>query len=407
MRSTAPTKDDSLFYGDHREYWITTVEKAQKEGRVTENDIRYIREFLGDLTAYKGISARRREKLTGHLCGWRRFIPEYDQCTIGDLTIGINSLREAKTNRGKPYSATTLHDYVSVMKQFYMWMIDNEYSMIPEKKVAKIKVPPKPKMTKTAGDMLTPEEVEDFLSACRNSRDRAFFCMLYESGCRIGELGTLTWGELMFDSKGVICNTDFKTGKPRYIRMVLSHQPLSQWRTDYPYEQSPDALVFLNRFGGPLSHAAITKNMRVIAKRAGITKHLTAHLWRHSRITHMIRDDISLPVVGMMMWGDPTAPELHTYLHLTGGDVDAAILQHYGVETIQEARKKSVEPKVCPVCKFVHPPSAQFCCECGTPLTKSAINDVTRAKQDIMGTPDVMEETTNELVSLSHHEGNH
>lgn len=93
----------------------------------------------------------------------------------------------------------------------------------------------------------------------------------------------------------------------------------------------------------------------------------------------MIREEISLPVVGMMMWGDATAPELHTYLHLTGGDVDSAILKHYGVETIEEARRRSVEPRVCPECQTVSPPFHEFCPMCGEPLSEEAQSEVDRA----------------------------
>ena len=71
-------------------------------------------------------------------------------------------------------------------------------------------------MTKTAADLLTPDEVGAFIRSCKSVRDLAFYMALYEGGFRVGELGKLTWGQVKFDEYGVAINVDFKTGKPRY-----------------------------------------------------------------------------------------------------------------------------------------------------------------------------------------------
>jgi len=39
---------------------------------------------------------------------------------------------------------------------------------------------------------------------------------------RIGEIGKMKWGDVNFDKNGVTVNVNFKTGKPRYIRLIMA-----------------------------------------------------------------------------------------------------------------------------------------------------------------------------------------
>jgi integrase len=54
--------------------------------------------------------------------------------------------------------------------------------------------------------------------------------MLYKCGFRIGEIGTMTWGDLTFDKYGIIANVNFKTNMPRYVRRIIAREYLAQWR---------------------------------------------------------------------------------------------------------------------------------------------------------------------------------
>lgn len=396
----APRATDSYFHGDRRKYAHRSLSHALDRGQITPRDRDLIVEFVTDLKAFKGIGTLRQNKLTSHLVNWRRYIPSFEGCTIADLVAGINSLHTSDSPvTGEPYAQNSLRDYITILKQFYGWMIEEGYSQIPEKKLKKIKTPPKQRMTKTAADMLTPAEIQAFLSACLSSRDRAFFTTLYEAGPRVSELGKLSWRQLEFDRYGVILNTDEKTGKPRYVRLVMSTEPLAAWKRDYPFEPGGENLVFLNRRNRPLTHAAITKQMRAIGKRAGIKKHLVTHLFRHSRVTHLITEDVPLSVVGLMMWGDPTAPELKTYLHLANKDVDRVMLDHYGVTDPAEETVARVEARQCPNCHTVCGPTSEYCSRCGHALTEEATAEVEEARAVI--TPERLQQMIEEGVQAA------
>jgi len=98
-------------------------------------------------------------------------------------------------------------------------------------------------MTKTAADILTTAEVTSIIQSCTRSSDRAFFGLLYEGGFRVGEISQMKWGNVKFDAKGVVINVNFKTGIPRYIRIVMMAEYLKVWRVDYPGIEDGESLI--------------------------------------------------------------------------------------------------------------------------------------------------------------------
>jgi hypothetical protein len=185
-------------------------------------------------------------KIVSHLINWRLYLGPYRTATTDDLFSAISAIKEAKNQRGRPFKQNILHDYVMFLKRFYLWLIENGYSDVSEKKVRKIRPPRVDRCTKLPDQMLSPEEIEALLRACQSSRDRAIIALLYESGCRIGELGRLTWRRVQFDAYGIVVSIeDTKCHTQRYVRLVMATPYLATWKNDYPFEPTGDALVFI------------------------------------------------------------------------------------------------------------------------------------------------------------------
>lgn len=368
-------------------YANTIIDRYVSTERITPDDAGLISEFLAERRAAGGISNGRVDKLTFTLVTWRRFIPPYSTLTIGTVYMGIDAIKNAKTPQGRPYKQNTLFDHVSILKQFLLWMIENEYSNLPEKKVKAIKSPRKDTITKTASQLLTPEEVKVLVKASRSSRDRAMIMTLYEGGFRPGEVCQLKWRDLKSDPNGIAVNVNFKTGITRYIRLVMAKKYISEWRADYPLPVTPESFVFLNEKRRPLTWNAMAVQINRIAKRAGMTKHLTPHLFRHSRITHLLREGASESVVKMMMWGSLNTDMLMTYAHLTGGDVDAEISRLYGLDTKTGQKSARLEPRICPSCNLINPPGEDYCRGCMEALSIQAIADEDAIRRFIIKNP--------------------
>lgn len=350
---------------------ITT---ALKEQIISQQDAGLIREFMAELVASSQLTAGRQYKLINMMILNRAYLPPYAECTIGDIYEAVNRLKGAIDETGDPlFKRNTISDRVKMIKRFFLWLAENGYSEVDEKKIRKIKPPTPDRMTKTVDMLLSPNEIESLIRAGTNSRDRALLAVLYEGGFRIGEIGNLTWGQLKFTDWNVAVNTAEKTGKPRFIPLVLSRAYLAQWKNDYPGELHPDAFVFLTlTTRKPIQYQNTVKQIRKLAERAGITKHITPHIFRHSRITHLIQQGVPETVIKLMMWGNLTTDMFQTYAHLTNNDVENCIAELNGIERSERKRQtRAMKPLQCPRCAEINSPGMKFCGKCGCSLSES------------------------------------
>ncbi len=392
LTTRAPTGNSILqFHSIKSDRVQICIARRLAEGSISTRDSSLIRSHIAELKSSSGISLIRAMKVATVLTGWRRFIGEYSELDITAVYEGISNLKDGKSVRGEPFAINTIYDHIRILKTFLLWLIDNELSTLPEKKIRSLKMPPRNMMTKMASDLLTAEEMDAMIKACLRSRDRALIVTLYEGGFRINEIGALRWGDLKFDSRGVIVNTDKKTGKPRYIRLIDSKPVLLKWREDYPFEPAPENLVFLTERNGPVKYRGISKHLSNIAKRAGISKHISPHIFRHTRITNLIQMGMSESVIKMMIWGNMTTNMFRTYAHLTGEDTDRALMALYGITDETEVKKVHVmAARQCPDCKHINFHTAEYCLNCLTPLTEGATRSLEVMTKDMVAHPEAM-----------------
>ena len=380
----APTRERTVFHINSLEHGKNTLEKYRREGRITDDDATLIRQYIQERRNSRHLSVGRINKIIYSLLLWRRYMTRpFKEQTITDLYDGIETLTNGKKINGKVLKKNTLFDTVGIIKPFYQWMIDEGYSTLPEKKLRAIKRPSQDTMTKTAADLLIPDEITKIIQACGSSRDRALITMMYEGGFRIGELGNLTWGDMKFDEYGVVVNTNKKTGKPRYLRLISSREALAAWQNDYPFPKSAQALVFVDHRKKGMTYHAMRKQIQRIAVRAGIEKRVHPHIFRHSRITHLIQEGVSESVIKLMMWGSVDSDMFKNYLHLSGQDVDRAMLEHHKIKQPETKRLRKIEPRQCASCSTINGPTSNFCSVCGIPLTEEARGESEQEKTKV------------------------
>jgi len=213
--------------------------------------------------------------------------------------------------------------------------------------------------------------------------------MLYEGGFRISELGNLTWGDVKFDNNGVVVNTNAKTMKPRYIRLTMSRQYLATWKADYPFSPDPEAVVFITNRKEAITYDGVRRQILYITERAGITRKITPHLFRHSRITHLIQQGVSESVIKLMMWGSVKTDMFETYAHLTGTDIDRAMFELNGIKEPGKAKPEKLEARQCPNCYEISGPLTNFCPKCGNQLTEEAKEITTSAQDAVINHPEL------------------
>ncbi|MBN1194550.1 MAG: tyrosine-type recombinase/integrase [Methanomicrobiaceae archaeon] len=396
---TAPTQSDREFHLIKSEYASRSIANGIANKLLTQDDVNLIHEFIAELQASQGIGQVRVNKITSHLVNWRRFIGPYRSNTIGEIYRAIATIKAGTNIKGRPFKQNTLHDYILFLKRFYLWMIDNGYADVPREKVQKIRPPRVDRNTKLPEQLLTKEEIEALIRASLSSRDRALVALLYESGCRIGELARLTWDRIRFDEYGLVLTIDdTKCHQQRYVRLVLAQPYLAAWRQDYPHEPTGKHLVFITHQHKPLAHGTIYQHLYKLAKRAGITKKVTPHIFRHSRITHLINQGMKESVIKLMMWGNINTNMFATYAHLSGNDIDQEVLGQYGIVPKETQDDGLLEPVQCPHCRTINPPKGIYCMTCGRSLSEDGAVTQEEMAKDVLANPELVKKLLNELI---------
>ncbi len=377
---TRPLRDGTRFHLNNTVgYAQKSLVKALKEGKITFEDADLIELYLRERKHNRNLQTSTQNKIFFSLLAWRKESPPFKDITLTDVYSTLERL--TGSDRHDPaYKKNTAHSIYGNVRPFLLWLItEGHNSNLPEKKLLAIKRPPAETMTKRASDMLSAEDIEKLIRACATSRDRALIMMLYEGGFRISEVGNLTWGDLKFDDFGVVVNTNAKTMKPRYVRLTMSREYLAAWKNDYPFSPDADAVIFVTQRKEPITYQSIRKQIGYIAKRAGIQRKITPHLFRHSRITHLIQQGVSESIIKLMMWGSVKTDMFETYAHLTGGDIDRAIFELNGIKGADKDKAEKLEPRQCENCKTICGPLTKYCPACGRGMTEDARKEVLEA----------------------------
>lgn len=190
---------------------------------------------------------------------------------------------------------------------------------------------------------------------------------------------------MLFNEWNVAINVDNKTLNPRYVPLVMARPYLAQWKNDYPLQITDDGFVFVTaNQHEQLQYRGFVKQLQKIVDRAGITKHVSPHIFRHSRITHLIQQGFGESKIKLMMWGTIDSDMFKAYAHLTNADIDAEVAWQAGIIIPEQQQKsESLSPRQCFRCYTINSPTQRFCGECGFELTAEARGEFQSADQQL------------------------
>jgi integrase len=344
--------------------------RLQKDEEIPEKVKKEIFDFTKKLNR-EGISKHRqyfyieRLKIMARIMGNKFLNP-----TPKDLEKGVDGLLEAQTrtkrsySEGEGYSDRTVSDVIYSMKRFYRDYKDGKYLDI----ASKLKVNRHASKEKKPEDLVTKEELNSLLRACQNERDKALISMLYDSGCRIGELLTMRVRDVEYDEYGMRLTVSGKTGV-RKVRVVGDSVALAREYQERYRRTNPDDLFFVGVEGGPAKYDSISTMLYKVSKRAGIQKRIHPHLFRHTRASLLARDLPEAPLESQMGWVHGSKMS-KVYVSLSGEQQDEAVLRVYGIEKRKNEKGIEYVPQICPRCGAQNPGRdvAQYCYRCGMPL---------------------------------------
>jgi integrase/ribosomal protein L40E len=232
--------------------------------------------------------------------------------------------------------------------------------------------------------LITEEEFNKLFNATDDIQERLLIGLLYESGCRIGEILSLQIKNVSFNNYGAKLIVKGKTGQ-RVIPIVWFANLLRQFVEAHPFKDNPEAFLFYykNSKGQivPPTYSVFRMRLKRLCKKVGINKRVFAHLFRHSRLTELAKE-LPEQILKQIAGWVPDSKMEQVYLHLSLKDVEESLLTKvYGIKPSDNENKEKFI--VCPKCSELNPPSATICWRCKTDLKESKLIEKVLSEEEM------------------------
>jgi integrase/recombinase XerD len=290
----------------------------------------FITRFLGDLQI-RNYSARTVQDYGLNLGIFRRFLEQRQQTDVQGLTTA--ALTEFQrwfyyqpTRHGVARGVGDQNRMLATVRSFFRFL-KNEGVLVHDPAAA-LEYAREPKSLPR--NVLTPQEAKRILDAVDTTtllgyRDRAILEVFYATGIRREELRQLKIQDINLEEE--LLRIHGKGGKDRMVplgrvaaRFLETY--LKGIRTTLLKGRATDR-VFVSFRGKPLD----TDSVRIIvlkhAKRAGVKKHVTCHVWRHTCATHLLKNNANLRHVQDLL-GHESLATTERYLRITITDLKEA-----------------------------------------------------------------------------------
>ena len=233
-------------------------------------------------------------------------------------------------------------------------------------------------------ELVTDKDIAALIANSLNPRDKAMWAVMNEAGIRIGEFCSLKLKHVIRDTKGFLIAVDGKTGA-RKVRLHTSQVELGVWYDTHPSKDNPESWLWINlnkkEHGLRLKPASVSTQLKKTMKRAGITKRIFPHLFRHTEITRLV---LKVPDLAMKARHglSSNSKMLSTYSHLNQDDLDDCYLGAIGAK-VTEVKEPDRSLVTCGKCQTVNAPESDLCISCQLPLTmQTAIQMDDKTAQD-------------------------
>lgn len=240
-----------------------------------------------------------------------------EQFAAGLHDIGIHPRSQARILSGVKsfFHFLVMYDY-----------INNDPSELIEGPKIGFKIP----------EILTVEEIDKIidsidLSMDEGQRNRAILETLYSCGLRVSELVNLKISNLYLDEEFI--KVEGKGSKERLVpispRAIREINLYFIDRNKINIKKDYEDYVFISRRRGKaLSRIMIFHIVKELAEKAGITKNISPHTFRHSFATHLLEGGANLRAIQCML-GHESIATTEIYTHIDRNMLRSEILEHH------------------------------------------------------------------------------
>lgn len=166
-------------------------------------------------------------------------------------------------------------------------------------------------------------------------RYRTMTMFLAYTGCRYSEAAELT-----------VKHVDISAGKAHFVntktnenRTVYFVEPLKSSLQLLVQNRGLDDRVFRNSNEKLIQVTEYSQDLKKRARKAGITKRVFPHNFRHSYITHMLEAGVPITEVATLVGHKDIQTTYSTYMHLADKTLEKAALRHPQIQ-------KNIDPEI-------------------------------------------------------------
>jgi integrase/recombinase XerD len=274
-----------------------------------------LRDYLDHLQFERGLSANTLAAYEHDLRGYEIYLGTQSRTP---LSAGEDDVRGYFEALGGDGVSSSVARRMAAVRGLYRYLVREERLAVDPSAHLR-----RPKQGHDLPAVLTIAEVEAVLGAVTaagplGQRDLALFELLYGCGLRASELIGLREADVDLEAGLVRC-----LGKGSKERLVPMGRPAAEALRRYLRDGRRQLLrgrrreqLFLNARGAPLTRQGLDYLLRRYVRKAGLHKHVSAHTFRHSFATHLLRGGADLRSVQEML-GHASVATTQIYTHVT------------------------------------------------------------------------------------------
>lgn len=344
-RSPVTGKDATRRWAEQRERELALRGKPKPVAEPTRQTVPTLREFSIEYLAHARARSKpktvdvREQQLRTSLLPWfgdtpldqidARALARFTSARAGDFKK-LRSSSKTSTQRVAPRTVNAeLALLSSMLRTAAKWGI---IESAPQ--VERLRATDKPIA------FLTEDEVAHFLAAAEKHRGwHLWMLVALRTGLRRGEMLALRWSCVDFDRQHVLVSRNYSErggfGSPKGNRSRVVPLASDVFRELLERRGEPDALVFPNRDGGPLSRASVACAVRRVCDLAGLTR-VNVHALRHTFASLAVQKGVPLRQVGEWL-GHASIQQTLVYSHFApsfGADAIERLVPSSGLRLV-------------------------------------------------------------------------
>ncbi|MGE4512576.1 MAG: site-specific tyrosine recombinase XerD [Chryseobacterium sp.] len=257
---------------------------------------------------------------------------EADLENIGPDTIAYENLQEYIFNLSKQkFSERSQARWISSLKAFFKYLVEDEFR---EDNPATLLEGPK--LGLYLPDTLSLPDINKIIGAIElnsdlGKRNQCIIEVLYGCGLRVSELIDLKISNVNFREHYI--KILGKGNKTRFVPLAdytarLLQNYIAEVRSKVKVNRKHEDTLFLNSRGTSMSRVIVFLIIKELTDKAGVSKKISPHTFRHSFATHLLQNGADLRFIQEML-GHSSITTTEVYTHLKTEELRDVILTYH------------------------------------------------------------------------------